>query len=381
MQDVACAQRFRFNWCSISALPSLSRQTAIRQAGPWIMSPQNGTPFAVSSSTSRPRSSTSGPGAGGACAAAHAFAADRFRNAFVTSDDGVHVHYLQDGTPGQQPAVLFIPGWTWTADVWIEQMRRVDGRAVFAMDPCSQGESPKTHERNSPEGCAGDIEALLHRASDAPVVLVGWSQGVQDIAAYVERYGTARIAGLVWIDSALAIGTKSVAQDPAGVAQLLQRIAILAQYPREYIGGMHDASRPQPVAAAERSRYIALSRKTPADISLAMQVTDLLTVDRTPVLAKIDKPLLILASAAPDELEAQRAIAARVPGARIVVVDNAGHAVFLGQPDVFSGELGKFPADLDCRKANQSFVAVFLPNCSSRKARIIANARAAARAS
>lgn len=284
-----------------------------------------------------------------ACAAAQAFAADRFRNAFATSDDGARIHYLQGGTPGQQPAVLFIPGWTWTADVWTEQMRRVHGRAVFAMDPRSQGESSKTHERNSPEGRAADIEALLRRTGDAPVVLVGWSQGVQDIAAYVERYGTVRIAGLVWVDSALAMGTKSIAQDPAGVTRLLQRIAILAQYPQEYIGGMHDASRAQPVAAAERSRYIALSRKTPADIGLGMLVTDLLTVDRTPVLAKIDKPLLILASAASDELEAQRAIAARVPGARMVVVENAGHAVFLDQPDVFSGELGKFLADLDAR--------------------------------
>lgn len=284
-----------------------------------------------------------------ACTAAQAFAAEGFRNAFVASDDGARIHYLEGGTPGRRPALVFIPGWTWTADVWIDQMRRLDDRLVFAMDPRSQGGSSKTNERNSPEARAADIEALLRRTGDGPVVLVGWSQGVQDIAAYVERYGTARIAGLVWVDSALATGPKSIAQDPAGVTQLLQRLAILAQYPEEYIGGMHDASRAQPVDAAERSHYIALSRKTPADIGLAMLVTDMLTVDRTPVLAKIDKPLLVLASAASNELDAQRAIAPRVPGARIVVVDNAGHAVFLDQPEVFSAELAKFLSDLDAR--------------------------------
>lgn len=284
-----------------------------------------------------------------ACTAAPVFAAEGFRNAFVASDDGARIHYLEGGTPARRPAVVFIPGWTWTADVWIDQMRQLDGRAVFAMDPRSQGDSSKTHERNSPEGRAADIEALLRRIDRGPVVLVGWSQGVQDIAAYVARYGTARIAGLVWVDSALSAGPKSIAQDPAGTARLLERIAILAEYPREYIGGMHDASRMQAVDGAERSRYIALSRKTPADLGLAMLVTDLLTVDRTPVLAKIDRPLLVLASAASPELDAQRAIAARVPGARIVVVENAGHALFLDQPAVFSSELAKFLSDLDAR--------------------------------
>lgn len=279
----------------------------------------------------------------------HVLAADGYRSAFVAADDGARIHYLEGGTPSHQPALVFIPGWTWTAEVWVGQMRRVDDRAVFAMDPRSQGQSSKTYERNSPEGRAADIEALLRRVGDAPVVLVGWSQGVQDIAAYVARYGTGRIAGLVLVDSAISAGAKSVAQDPQGVASLLERIALLSRYPKEYIGGMHDASRAHPPGAAERERYIALSRRTPADIGLAMLVTDVLTVDRTPVLAKIDKPLLVLASSSSAELAAQRAIAAGVPGARIVVVEDAGHALFLDQPDAFAHALAAFLASLAAR--------------------------------
>lgn len=284
-----------------------------------------------------------------ACASMHALAADGYRSAFVAADDGARIHYLEGGTPSHQPALVFIPGWTWTAEVWGGQMRRVDDRAVFAMDPRSQGQSSKTYERNSPEGRAADIEALLRRVGDAPVVLVGWSQGVQDIAAYVARYGTGRIAGLVLVDSAISAGAKSVAQDPQGVASLLERIAILSRYPKAYIGGMYDASRAHPADAAERERYIALSRRTPADIGLAMLVTDVLTVDRTPVLAKIDKPLLVLASSSSAELAAQRAIAAGVPGARIVVVEDAGHALFLDQPDAFAHALAAFLAGLAAR--------------------------------
>lgn len=282
-------------------------------------------------------------------ASMHAIAADGYRSAFVTADDGARIHYLEGGTPSHRPALIFIPGWTWTAEVWAGQMRRVEDRAVFAMDPRSQGRSSKTYERNSPEGRAADIEALLRRVGDEPVVLVGWSQGVQDIAAYVARYGTGRIAGLVLVDSAISAGAKSVAQDPQGVASLLERIAILSRHPKAYIGGMHDASRAHPAGAAERARYIALSRQTPADIGLAMLVTDVLTVDRTPVLAKIDKPLLVLASSSSGELEAQRAIAAGVPGARIVVVEDAGHALFLDQPDAFTHALAAFLAGLAVR--------------------------------
>ena len=84
-------------------------------------------------------------------------------------------------------------------------------------------------------------------------------------------------------------------------------------------------------------------------IGLAMLVTDVLTVDRTPVLAKIDKPLLVLASSSSAELAAQRAIAAGVPGARIVVVEDAGHALFLDQPDAFAHALAAFLAGLAAR--------------------------------
>ena len=72
-----------------------------------------------------------------ACASPQAFAAEGFRGAFVSSDDGARIHYLQGGTPGRQPAVVFIPGWTWTSEVWIEQTG--DGVRVWSDDSNAEG--------------------------------------------------------------------------------------------------------------------------------------------------------------------------------------------------------------------------------------------------
>jgi pimeloyl-ACP methyl ester carboxylesterase len=80
-----------------------------------------------------------------------------------------------------------------------------------------------------------------------------------------------------------------------------------------------------------------------------MLVTDVLTKNRTPVLAKIDKTLLVVASSSSEELDSQKEMASRVPGADIVVIEDAGHAVFLDQPDAFANAQGSFLAGLESR--------------------------------
>jgi pimeloyl-ACP methyl ester carboxylesterase len=275
--------------------------------------------------------------------AADAPATETFSSAFVATPDGARIHYLHGGKPSAAPAVVFIPGWTWSAPVWKAQMTPLaPSRAVVAMDPRSQGDSSMTADGNTPEGRAQDLAALLQQLGDAPVVLVGWSQGVQDVAAYIDKFGTARLAGIVLVDSALSAGPASFEADPAGTRQLLERIAIYAEYPKEYLAGMLDASRTTPFTAAEKARLVAMKRKTPTSTGISMLVTDLLTTDRRGVVAKIDKPTLLIAAASSGELAAQKKMADDIPGAKLKVIDNAGHAVFLDQPEEFSKALTEF---------------------------------------
>jgi pimeloyl-ACP methyl ester carboxylesterase len=280
--------------------------------------------------------------------AAAAVAAERLLSAFVTTQDGARIHYLHGGEPSARPAVVFIPGWTWTASVWEDQMNSLlPLRHVVAIDPRSQGDSSKTTERNTPEGRAADIAALLQQLGATSIVLVGWSQGVQDVAAYVDRFGTNRLAGVVLVDSSLSAGSASVDAYPRSTKQMLDRIAIYAAYPDEYLAGMMDASRTKPFTAAEKKKRVALARQTPTSTGISMLVADVLTTDRRGVIPKIDKPALVIASSTSDELDAQKAMAEAMPHGRLIVVKDAGHAVFLDQPAEFSSALDKFLQGLE----------------------------------
>ena len=107
--------------------------------------------------------------------------------------------------------IILIPGWRLTASIWADQTRifAQDGRVV-AVDPRSQGDSTKTDEGDTPEQRARDYHALLASVHAGPVVLVGWSQGVQDVAAYVDQFGTDGVKGIVLVDSTISKGAANI---------------------------------------------------------------------------------------------------------------------------------------------------------------------------
>ena len=88
--------------------------------------------------------------------ASAATAAD-IESTFVTSGDGTRIHVLADGEEALA-AVLFVPGWTMSAEIWRPQMEHLAGRyRVVAMDPRGQGESDKPAEGLYPAGRARDL--------------------------------------------------------------------------------------------------------------------------------------------------------------------------------------------------------------------------------
>jgi microsomal epoxide hydrolase len=73
-----------------------------------------------------------------------------------------------------------------------------------------------------------------------------------------------------------------------------------------------------------------------------MLVSDMFTVDRRPALAKMDCPVLIIAAATSEELGRQKAEVNAIKNGRFVQIEDAGHAVFLDQPDRFAAALAGF---------------------------------------
>lgn len=265
----------------------------------------------------------------------------------VTIASGVEVRVVESGKANASPPIVFIPGWSAGADIWEDQIDRFDDAyRVIAFDPRSQGESTKTVSGNTPEQRAVDLHALLVAKRVSRPILVGWSQAAQDIAAYVMRYGTQDVAGIVLVDAAISEGAKSISTRPEQAVIQFSQFAIYADDQEAYLRGMFGAIISKPQAPGVVDRAIAAAMKTPPSIGIAMLVADMFGVDRTPALAKVDCPVLVIAATTSEELAAQRAEVEAIRNARLVEIDDAAHAVFLDQPDRFEAALSDFAAGL-----------------------------------
>src|SRR5262249_12996842 len=127
----------------------------------------------------------------------HADSPPELREQKVDIGGNVSLRVIEAGKSDARPVLVLIPGWGTGPDIWRRQIETFakTNRAV-AFDPRSEGESTKATSGNTPETRAQDLHALLQRLGLRHPVLIGWSQGVQDVAAYVEQYGTKDLAGL-----------------------------------------------------------------------------------------------------------------------------------------------------------------------------------------
>ena len=276
------------------------------------------------------------------CVAAGASA----RDIDIDVGGGVRIHAIDAGPPeSTEPPLVFVPGWRFSSAIWRDQIAMFSkGRRVIAIDSRSQGASTKTTEGNTPEQRAIDLRALLDKLGVKRFVIVGWSQGVQDVAAYINRYGTSTIDRIVLVDSTVSAGAGSIVDRPGAASRTLGMLALLTETPRAYAEGMVRAVITRPLKREELDRLVDEAMRTPTAILVAMLVADLFGTDRTAAIGKMDRPTLIIASPRSAELDQQRAMAARISGAEFHVVEGAGHAVFVDRPEAFGRLLRDFIA-------------------------------------
>lgn len=277
-------------------------------------------------------------------AAAGATAPTRVTQGFTPGADGVRIHFLQAGPADAARSLLLVPGWQTSASIWSAQLDyfSAQGYRVIAMDPRSQGGSTVVQSGNAPEDRARDIQAVIAGLKLTHLTLVGWSQGVQDVAAYVGQYGTGALDALALVDSSVSAGPESVKDNPAFVQAILRYMAMYSRDPRAYSDGFMHAIISAPAPATTFAQLEDEFMKTPSDIGISMQMQDMFTVDRRSALKNFDKPTLVIASSQSEELDAQKQMAAALPQGRFVAVEHAAHAVFFDQPAQFDKLLEGF---------------------------------------
>jgi microsomal epoxide hydrolase len=267
---------------------------------------------------------------------------------FVDTTPGVRIHYRQAGPVDATRSLLLIPGWRISSVIWSGQLEHfsAEGYRVVAIDSRSQGGSTVVQQGNAPEDRAGDIDAVIHALKLQQVLLVGWSQGAQDVAAYVGRYGTASLSGVVLVDSPVSAGPDDVALNPGFIKVIAGGMGVYARHPAEYTDGMMHSIISALAPAQTFTDLDAAAALTPVDVGISMLAQDLLAVDRRPDLQKFDKPTLVIASGQSPLLENQRDMAKVLPHGRFVAVDHAAHAVFFDQPQRFEALVDDFAAGL-----------------------------------
>jgi len=265
------------------------------------------------------------------------------KDRFVTTSDGVRIHCLDSGPENGLPALVLVPGWRLTANVWRGQIARFsEERRVIAIDPRSQGASSVTADGNTPEQRGRDLREVIERLKLAQPVLVGWSQGVQDLAAYVQAYGSDSVSGFVLVDSPVSAGPAELDLRRESSKNELSLLDVYAKHPKEYSEGMMHAIFRRPLPAPEFARLVEDSLRTPTSVGVAMLVADLFGIDRRPSLAKFRKPVLVVAAKDSELLETQKEMVRSLPKARLEVVPNTGHAVFVDQTERFDELLRGF---------------------------------------
>jgi len=271
-----------------------------------------------------------------ATAGAETYKVPGTKDGFITTPDGVRIHYLEVGQAAQ-PAVLFVPGWTMPAWIWEKQIAHFSKtHRVVAMDPRSQGESQQTTEGHFPAARARDIKAVVDELKLAPVVLVGWSMGVIEIASYVDQFGTTDLAGLVLVDGIAG-------SDPEHIPAFLQFAAGFQRDRQKATDGFVRFMYMNPAVKTDEAylqRVIQASLDTPTNTAAAL-FFGMVTTDNRPALAKIDKPTLIVAARSP-WLPLYEDLHQRIAGSEFVVMDNVGHALFVDNPEQFNLLLEKF---------------------------------------
>ncbi len=255
------------------------------------------------------------------------------RSGFVTTPDGLRIHYLE---VGRGSTILFVPGWTMPAWIWEQQIKHFSKtHRVVAMDPRSQGQSSRPTEGHYPAARARDIKAVVDQLRLAPVLLVGWSMGVTELAAYVDQFGTDSVAGLVLVD-----GYAGADFDPNLTPKMWQWAAGFQKDRRKQTEAFVRSMYKKPQSEEYLKRVTEASLRTPTNSAIALFV-GMFTSDYRPALAKIDKPALLVVAQSL-RVALYQDMQKRIPGSQIEIFEGVGHALFVDEPERFNSLLDEF---------------------------------------
>lgn len=129
--------------------------------------------------------------------------------------DATQIYYKDWG--GGQP-VVFCHGWPLSSDSWESQMMflAAKGFRCIAHDRRGHGRSAQPWSGNDMDTYADDLSELIETLDLNNMVLVGFSAGGGEVARYIGRHGTKRVAKVALISAVPPLMLKTAA-NPGGL--------------------------------------------------------------------------------------------------------------------------------------------------------------------
>jgi non-heme chloroperoxidase len=284
---------------------------------------------------------------------------------FVKTSDGAEIYYKDWGTG---PPVVLSHGWPLNADSWEAQMLFLagNGNRVVAHDRRGHGRSTQTWHGNEMDTYADDLAAVIEELDLRDITLVGFSTGGGEVARYIGRHGTERVAGVALV-SAVPPFMLQTDDNPGGVPiQVFDEIraaslADRSQAYRDLADGPFFGNNRPGANVSEGTRLAFWRQGLQAGHRNAYEcIAAFSATDFRGDLAKIDVPTLVIHGdddqVVPFSVGGQ-ASAALIDGAELKVYPGAPHGITDTHKEQLGADLLAFVSSLHAERTADAVTA------------------------